>query len=270
MLTTEIMKAFAGEMTPKFLATAGADGTPNVVPVISLMAPDPGTLIFGEFMIWKTRRNLEENPKVSALVLTEDLRVWTVRGRFAGFQTTGPHVERLNESRMFRYNAYLGIRRAGVIEVTDVTGHDRLSKAHLMSQVAAVWIAGGRAARRLSKFDACAVMPPPVLEKFSRLQAVRVLAVAGADGWADPFPVMTMRPATSSALIFSPGPFREKLAAAKRGAPAAACVITFDPVAYQVKGTWQGISSHMGIALGALTVTEVYSACPPRPGARIA
>ena len=48
MLTGKLKEALAGEMTPKFLATIGAEGVPNVVPVTSIDAADERTLIFGE------------------------------------------------------------------------------------------------------------------------------------------------------------------------------------------------------------------------------
>ena len=75
---------------PKFLATRDADGVPNVVPVLSLEAFDERTVVFGEMMIWKTRRNLETDPRVSILVLSPDLRTWTIRGRFLEFVAQRP------------------------------------------------------------------------------------------------------------------------------------------------------------------------------------
>lgn len=73
-LAPEIISTFAGEMTPKFLATLNAEGLLNIAPIISLEAADEKTLIFGEFMMWKTRQNLEVNPHVAAAVLTTELR----------------------------------------------------------------------------------------------------------------------------------------------------------------------------------------------------
>ncbi len=70
-------------------------------------------------------------------------------------------------------------------------------------------------------------------------------------------------------FLFSPDFFKEKLSEIPVQSPVAASVITFDPVAYQVKGTWQGIKSYLGINLASMHITEVYSACPPLPGVRI-
>jgi predicted pyridoxine 5'-phosphate oxidase superfamily flavin-nucleotide-binding protein len=270
MLTQDIIKAFAGEMTPKFLATADGAGRPNVVPIISLMAPDANTLIFGEFMVWKTRSNLLENPRVSALVVTDSLETWTVKGDFVEFCDRGPHVDRLNESSMFRYNAYLGIRRAGVIRVRDVTAHEKLSRAGLLADLARVGIARVSGTGKPNGSGGAA-MPSPVMEKFSRLKAVRVFSwLDHRSGYPDQVLAMSMRPTGSRELIFAAGPFGRKLKAVEPGAEAAASVITFDPVAYQVKGLWRGMQHRMGMAVGCLDIHEVFSASPPRPGAKIA
>jgi predicted pyridoxine 5'-phosphate oxidase superfamily flavin-nucleotide-binding protein len=271
MLTEDIIQAFAGQMTPKFLATADREEKPNVVPVISLMAPDPETLVFGEFMVWKTRRNLMDNPRVTALVLTESLETWTVRGDFVDFRETGPFVDLLNESPMFRYNAYLGIRRAGVIRVREVTAHEKLSRAGLVVDMARVGMARVFTTQKPDGEKREAAMPRQVEEKFSRVKAVRVFSwVDGKDGYPDAVPVMSMRPAGQRTLLFAPGPFGKKLETIEPGSAAAASVITFDPVAYQVKGTWGGFRRPAGFSVGRMDVTEVYSASPPRPGERIA
>ena len=73
-LDAAAIRAFSGPRVPKFLATRDAEGVPNVVPVLSLEAVDERTIIFGEMMIWKTRRNLEADARLSILVLTPDLR----------------------------------------------------------------------------------------------------------------------------------------------------------------------------------------------------
>ena len=267
MLTKDIMDAFAGEMTPKFLATIGPQDVPNVVPIISLTAPDPETLIFGEFMIQKTRRNLEASTKVSAMVVTDDLEVWTVRGDFEKFATTGPFLDKLNQSKMFRYNAYMGISRAGVIKVKDVTSHARLSKAALLMDLAAVQIG-----RRVSGpgNGAATAMPAQVLEKFSRVKAVRAFSYLDRDGYPDTRLFMAMMPSGDRSLVFAPWQFADLLGSLQRDAPVAASIITFDPVAYQVKGTWQGLKRRLGFNLASMNITEVYSACPPLPGKRIA
>ena len=191
-LSPAVMEALSGARTPKFLATRNAQGIPNVVPVLSLEAADERTIIFGEIMIWKTRHNLQADARVSILVLLPDLRGWTVRGRFIEFQRTGAHYDHIMESQDLRYNAYSGIRSAGVIEVLDVTRTFKLSRAGLLVDTArSRWLA-----RRLSRNGSeGGAMPLQVREKFNRLRAAKAVAYLGASGHPDCLPALPLAPA---------------------------------------------------------------------------
>jgi len=263
-LTGDLAEALHGEMVPKFLATLDATGTPNVVPIISLDAADERTLIFGEFLIWKTRKNLEADPRVAAVVLTEDLKVWTLKGRFREFVETGPHVDQMNAKEMFRYNAYVGIRRAAVIDLEAVTGEWSFSKpnvaAELLPVKGASLVLGGRGGKAI---------PPRVIEKFGRTQAVKMLAWQGEDGHPVAVPSFSLTPTRSQTMLFGTRLFRRQLKGLHRGARLAASVITMDPVAYQVKGAFEGQRLTPAGRLGRIRVEEVYSASPPLPGEKI-
>ena len=50
------------------------------------------------------------------------------------------------------------------------------------------------------------------------------------------------------------------------GTAIAAAVLTLEPVAYQVKGTFAGLRRSLGQSVGVIDVREAYSACPPLPG----
>jgi hypothetical protein len=262
----ELFEALHGEMVPKFLATRDAEGRPNVVPIISLdLAPDDdGKLIFGEFLIWKTRKNLGEDPRVAACVLTEDLQVWTLRARFREFVDRGPYVEFLNRKEMFRYNAYVGIRRAAVFDLEEVTGSWNFSKLNVAAELLPVklvsaWL-GGNGRKQL---------PERVAEKFARTQAVKVMAHLGADGYPRAVPLFSLVPTKTDSMVFGTRLFRRELQELAPNARVAASVITMDPVAYQVKGLYEGSSLSPAGRIGRMRVLEVYSASPPLSGQAI-
>jgi hypothetical protein len=264
-LTEPVVRALAGARTPKFLATRDAEGVPNVVPVLSLEAVDEGTVIFGELMIWKTRRNLEADPRVAIMVLTPDLRAWTIRGEFVEFQRSGAYFDRLMAGENMRYNAYGGIRRAGVIQVLEVRRSFKLSQGALLLDTArSRWLA-----RRLSGDGAVpSAMPVQVVEKFSRLRAAKALAWLDGSGHPDCLPAFPLVPAGRSRLVFG-GMAAEALAGTTSGSHMAAAVLTMEPVAYQVKGDFAGLRSSLGRRFGVIDVREAYSACPPLPGERL-
>ncbi len=264
-LSAAAMKALSGPVTPKFLATRDAQGVPNVVPVISLEAADEQTIIFGEMMIWKTRRNLEADPRVAIMVLSADLRAWTIRGRFVEFQRGGAYYDHIMESEGIRYNAYTGIRSAGVIQVLDVARTFKLSQAGLLIDTArSRWLA-----RRLSRNSSeGGAMPFPVREKFDRLRAAKVVAYLDAGGHPDCLPAFPLVSAGPGRLVWG-GPDIERPTDLAPGSPLAAAVITREPVAYQVKGELAGWRRSLGRKLGVIDVREAYSASPPLPGKRL-
>jgi hypothetical protein len=268
MKTTELdekaIAAFAGTKTPKFLATASPDGMPNIVPIISIEAWDPWTLIFGEFMIWKTKKNLETNSKVGVSVLTENLNCWTVRGTFEGYERTGEKYDKISMNEMYRYNAYSGLRNCGVIRVEEVKRVKGMLAAPRLAEM------GFAALASATKRGEGAPMPPQVSEKFARAKAAKFISYLDADGYPVALPVTSMFSVGDDALEFGMGALKDFNG--KLPEPpfrAAATIITFDPVAYQVKGTVHEISNRLGARIARLDVEEVYSASPPLPGKRI-
>jgi len=260
VLSPAIVEAMA-PVGPKFLATLDADGMPNVVPITSLQAVDESTIIFGELMMWKTRRNLEMNPRVCMGVMTPAARGWIIQGDFREFQRTGSYVDLINSAEFYRYNAYSGVRNAGVIKARRVVREFALSRGTILAAAArARWAARWRRAR-----DKGVAMPAPVREKFARLQAAKFLAYLGPDGYPDIVPALSLTPAGERALVFA-----GSADGLEPGAWVAAAVLTAEPLAYQVKGRFLGAQRSLGGPLGVIEVLEVYSASPPLPGERIA
>jgi hypothetical protein len=211
-------------------------------------------------MIWKTRRNLEVNPRVCIAVMTPAVRGWIIEGDFQEFQRTGPYVDLINSADFYRYNAYTGIRNAGVIRARRVVREFALSRGGILVAAArARW-----AARRRRSQEAGAVMSAPVREKFARIQAAKFLAYRGEDGYPDIAPALSLTPAGERALVFA-----GSVDGLQRGAQVAAAVLTAEPIAYQVKGRFLAEERSLGGPAGLIQVQEVYSASPPLPGERI-
>lgn len=256
-----LTEALHGDMVAKFLATRDADGTPNVVPIISLDADDEHTLMFGAFLIQKTRANLLADPRAAACVVTEDLRAWTMRLQFRGFEQSGPRLGRMNRRDMFRYNAYLGVRQVGVLDLEGVTRRFRFGRASVAAELLPVRAASvaldHRGPRRL---------PPRVADKLDRMQAIKVVSWLGPDGHPRIAPAFSLCATKSDTLLFGTRLARSALAGLEPGARVAASVITTDPVAYQVKGVYEGTLPATFGSLGRIRVGQVYSASPPLCG----
>lgn len=263
MLSTAHLEMLA-PTAPKFVATLGEDGWPNVVPVLSVCAgQEPSQLLFGEFMINKTRRNLEADPHLVILVMTQDLRYYAVRGSLVAFQRAGPAFDLVSSQPLFRYNPYTGLRTVGIVRVEEASPVRRLSAAgvaasFLWRRLSAAGMAPSALGRRLQAPGRggreAPAWPPPVREKFARLKALKVLAWRGEHGYPVVVPDPAMIPSRGALLLRAGGGLTV-------GTLAAAAVLTADPVAYQVKGHLAA-----GQPFARLEVTRIYSACPPLPG----
>ncbi len=257
-----LLDALRGEMTPKFLATRRASGAPNVVPVISIQPADdqPDMLFFGNFLLRKSIQNLKEDTRVGILVVTPELRGWILKADFVEFQRTGAYVDKQMSGSLLRYNAYTGIRDAGILRVRSVESEFAISKMQVLKDYWLARVAGFRKPRR---GDPSAAMPLAVRREFARMVAVKVLAWVRDDGYPIIIPALSLQPAGDKTLVC----WRTSASLPQPPADArvATNILTFEAISYQAKGQWSGRGS-----AGLISVREVYAGGPPLPGGRVA
>jgi hypothetical protein len=259
-----LLEALRGEMTPKFLATRSAEGAPNVVPCVSILPADdqPDTLFFGNFLLRKSIKNLQADKRLAVLVITPELRGWILKCDFVEFQRTGPYVDKQMSSNLLRYNAYTGIRNAGIIHVLSVENNFAISRLQVALDFLLARLQTRRASKDPSGLEVTQV-PLSVQREFARMVAVKVLAWIGEDGYPRLVPALSMQPAGEHALVgWLSG---KKLPRPPAGAQVATNILTFEAISYQAKGLWQPFGR-----AGALQVQEVYAGGPPYPGGRVA
>ncbi len=258
---SELAMALAGEMTPKFMGTLDSEDVPNCVPATTTALFDSDTLVFGEFLMNKTRRNLLGCAKVGIAVITESFETWSIRGSFAGFETSGKHFDFINESPLFRYNAYTSIRAAGIIRIEGVSMKATLGKGRYMWD----FVYAKCAETLLRERNSRRVMPGPVIEKFSRFKAVRGVAYCDEQKYPRTFATVAAVSCGANRLVFGDALFQACGNAITRGSMIAASVLTKEPIAYQVKGRYRGMS----LGVGVVDLFECYSASPPLLGERL-
>lgn len=251
-----LLDALRGEMTPKFLATRSAAGTPNVVPCVSLQPADdqPDTIFFGNFLLRKSIRNLREDTRAGVLVITPELRGWILQCDFVEFQRTGAYVDKVMSGSLLRYNAYTGIRDAGILRVRSIIGEFAISKLQVVSDFLRAKLAASG-----TRANGGAAMPLQVRREFAKMIAVKVLAWLGDDGYPVVIPALSLQPAGATMLVCAKN---ARLPQPPPNAAAATNILTFEAVSYQVKGTWD--------ARGKIRVQEIYAGGPPLPGERVA
>lgn len=262
-LAQEVRDLFAEEMAAKFLATVDPEGKPNVALIVTLQPPPDGRedrLIFGEFLMWQSKENLERDARVAAAVVNTKLRMATLTGDFRGFEETGPYKEFIDASSFMRYNAYSGVRAAGVIDVREAYPMRSASMLGVPVDFLRVRM------HRAGDGDGGVAMPRMVKEKFVKLTSVKALAVMGDDGYPRIHPVMATAPAGDKGFVLKITSYNRELADVEVPCEAALCVVTFDVKSYKVKGEL----SALGYNSLLFKVKEVYNAMPPLAGDLIA
>lgn len=258
-------EAFALDLAAKFLATLNKESEPNIAPIISTYPWDDETLIFGNFLMRKTKQNLllSNEPLVSVSVMTEDFQTFETRGRFQGFETKGPKFDEISNKDLFRYSAVGLLRSVGTIRVNEVYALS-MSK----QSIALEWFTTRIAAQRPKNAIPGNPIHPVVLKKVGVLMGAKFLAV-GRNGHLEQFPVLCLQPAGNDYVVFRTKLFRERRKSLKPGDSVAISVFTLDPLSYQLKGEFVGYKRSRGFEVGLVRVTSTWTQTPPIPGAQI-
>lgn len=168
---------------------------------------------------------------------------------------------------LLRYNAYTGIRNAGIVAARALLGHFRLSKLRVVADC----LLARMAARPSNEPDQNAPpMPLPVRRAYKLMGAVRVLAFVDDSGYLLPVPAMSLQPAGHRTPVCSERIAAAWLAPLSTGTLVAASLLTPDVVSFQTKGHWLGSRRVLGLPVGAMAVTSVYAGGPPIPGRQVA
>ncbi len=248
-------------------------------------------LIFGNFLLRKSVGNLDSDPRVGVMVVTPALEGWVLQGEFLGWQRTGPYVDALMNTNLLRYNAYTGVRNAGIIQLGAIRRAFRIPRPRVLGEYLLARLSGplfrtDAEERELARISDAApasrlapaspasggsarALPLPVRRGFRALSALRVLAFLDDAGVPLTAPVLSLQPVGARVLAGACGLAADWLAGIPAGAPVAASLLTLDIVSFQAKGRWLGVRRVLGRPVGAMAVAEVYAGGPPIPGGRV-
>jgi len=116
---TEEIKTAMGTMKVFPVATASADGWPNVVPIGFVELIDDGTIWLADNFMLKTLANVKENPKMSIYVWGPETKgCFQIKG-FVEVKTDGPEFEKMRET-VFEKNSSLPAKGLLVMTITEV------------------------------------------------------------------------------------------------------------------------------------------------------
>jgi hypothetical protein len=266
-LSPEDLKELQPEMMMRLIGTQDRTRKPNIGMVPSMRHAWPDKIAFGEFVIGKTKFNLDQHdPRAGLLFMSLGLELWNAKGKFTRWAYEGEDYEYLNNTHLLRYNAYTGIRRVGYINIEKVVPKRKIPlvkvlEGNILGHIAKGALKRGLREERMSVFTQ---------SLFNALANGKYLCWIGSDGFPEIIPAIQMIASDANRLIFSPLMFQTDLARIPEGAWVACLAVnTKDFTIMQVKGLFKGWQKVRGVKMGVIDVEEVYSSIAPKAGDRI-
>ncbi|MFX0099034.1 MAG: pyridoxamine 5'-phosphate oxidase family protein [Candidatus Hodarchaeota archaeon] len=287
-LTPGGLLAFQEDAALKFLATLSREGIPNVAPILSLDAINENTIAFGDYMMWKSKKNLTENTRVAGFAMSMvNFKVYRFKGDFVEFLKAGEIVDRQNMKSFFRYNAYTGVRSAGVINIKETCPSRKLLSS-IIQDALKIKIAKGKVEPHVKEAEP--LIHPRVIEKFKGILSFKCLAFKDEDNYPAVIPILSISPKKDGRrLVFSFTGYEDEISRIGENSKVAIAMFYIktdknllslalsgassfsgiQPVAYQLKGLFKGSKKIRGVTIGVIDVENVFSSSPPLPGKEI-
>ncbi|MCJ7744672.1 MAG: hypothetical protein MUP40_00080 [Actinobacteria bacterium] len=252
----------------KFLATASAGGEVNVALIVSQTPTEEGKIVFGDFMMVKTKKNLSENRRVASLAITPKLEMAGFKGDVEGWTDTGPYIDLVNSIGFFRYNAYMGIHNVAPINIREMLA---LPPKVSFLKVGVDFVdIRARSGLKSGSTSGGVAVPVPVRKKFESIMSIKVITLMDEDGYPNIFPLFSTHFKSPSELRFKVSSYNAGIKRFETPCRMALNVLTLDLFTYQLKGELAGFERSLGLEFGAVRVEEAYSSMPPFCGERIA
>lgn len=263
VMDKELIDALQVFMTPKFMVTKDSVGEPNIALVMTWTVYGEDTLVYGDFMTVKSRANLENgNHKMSVFVLKMNLDSWLIKAEFDSFHRNDEIYEFIAQTPLFRYNQYTNARAAGVARAISSSMKFSISKPAVLTAFLKAKMAKRKIPWRETQEGN---MPRNVHDAFSKMAAVKVLAFIESDGFPVAFPEFGMLPVTSNTIVVKRKEEKRRGFSLKNEQRVAISLVTLEPAAFQLKGTFHEIDSSTGF----IQLDRIYACSLPRPGVRV-
>lgn len=212
--------ALRGNHAARFLATRDENGIPSLVPALSANLADGQIIRVAAILPAAVKSDLLRGGPVTLLVIDEKLRWWSLAVSLAGW-ADGASGER--------------VRRWVLLRPTELRASGRYSSLGLVAEYSLLRVFG------VAKGDDFTeTLPREVAGKLQTLQNVKALAFVNEQDQLEALPCQSLMPAGPGALVCGTRTL-PRLRSIPPGAPVAACVLTFEPNAYQIQGRFEGL-----------------------------
>jgi len=116
-----VLDILAEPRSVKMVGTVNNSGVPNVVIISTVSVLNPETIAFADICLGKTKRNLQQNGKITVAVIGSEKETYQIRCRFVHFEDRTPLYDLWRNAVWNRMKMELkGVAVAGVVNVRRV------------------------------------------------------------------------------------------------------------------------------------------------------
>ncbi|MGA2158136.1 MAG: pyridoxamine 5'-phosphate oxidase family protein [Dehalococcoidia bacterium] len=254
------IESFKPEMKIGLLATVDPDGLPHLTLISTLQANSPTELFWGQFSEGMSKANIQKNPRAGFLIMTLDRNLWRGKAKFTRTARTGAEFDLLNNTPMFRYNAYFGIHTVYYMDLVEHLGKEPLPTGDVIQAAIKTMVAKTLAGKGSGK----EVLNPFTHKLIDKIDNLKFLAYIDSDGYPVTIPVIQAQTAGTDRVIFASSVYANDLGAISQDASCALFCMSFDMQTVLLRGIFRGIHSIGGIKCGEIEVNWIYSPMPPK------
>jgi hypothetical protein len=254
------IESFKPEMKIGLLATVNDEGLPHLTLISTIQASSPTEMFWGQFAEGMSKASIRKNPKTGFLIMTLDKNMWRGKASFTRTAKTGREYDILNDTPMFRYNAYFGIHTVYYMDLIEQLGKEPLPMSKIVQAAIKTMVAKTLAGKGSGK---------PVFNYFTyklidKIDNLKFLSYIDSDGYPVIIPVIQAQTAGTDRLIFSSAVFSKDLKAILANTTIAFFCMSFEMQTVLLRGIYKGMRNIGGIECGEIEVNWVYSPMPPK------
>jgi hypothetical protein len=255
------LKSFEPDLKIGLLATLNEDGLPHITLITTITATSPQKIIWGQFTEGLSKNNIKKNPKAGFLIMTLDRNMWRGKAFLTDTANKGPEFEKLNNTPMFRYNAYFGIHTVYYMDLIEHLGKEPLPMNGIVQAAVKTMVAKTLAGKGSGK-EVLTNLTHKLIDKIDNL---KFIAYVDKDGYPILIPVIQAQTAGNDRIIFSSSVFNQDLKGIPSNVPVALFCMSFEMQTVLVRGIYKGIRNIGAFECGEIEVNWVYNPMPPKP-----
>ena len=256
------------EVGLKLLATIDPRGWPHITMISFNRAKTPEQVVWGEFTVGTSKRNVLQNPKQGAFYMNAVMPFKFLQAKitFDHRVKGGEDCEYFSRGQMLRYNTYMNVEKAYYNSVKAATPVIDLkilpiAKGLILNLFAKNKAKDPNAEEKLPKL-AYNLYNNPFNPKF-------ISFLDPDDRYPLIIPCFQLRAPDRSKLIFPYSQFKEELELLKEGAHVSTFAVIAEEIeliSMVIQGTFTGMQKFGNVKCGVIQIDEVYNSMPPLSG----